>query len=1191
VKKHLFFLFIFWLQFGFSQINKHIIDVNTNQKIESSIYYCPQDIFDLKINSDAVSSDDYTIIKTTTPIAKGTTDFVFNRDDANGFSKSIDLGFNFNFYGQTYTKVVVGRNGRLVFSNSPELDQLWDDSIYIDQTFSGVNATPKFDLPSPAYNRVYKNDPTKELPMAQIFGGYTDIIFNPSYKNRTYYKYTKNYQYNGVSGLLISMEGLVHWNRTGTISSTQYDSFIILLSNGQIITKVNGKTETGYNAILGMQDEAGRLFKVPAHSTSGSSYNNGAWRSEAVTFEFSPNLKRVEAIKWYSNADLLYTGPTYQFKPTKDPQELLKVVISYDGGSEDSSEVMFSRIPTAQISAPVYDISACARPARMEVLNPNAELQYDWFSIADPTHPVATNQTFYLAGNGTYYVRVKNKKGSYCGESNHETVTLTSSVPVFLHSNQTIKKCDALGSSSERFDLLDYYPADPTKYDLEFTDGTRVYNAATGYLITLNSGELKNIKIKVVGKGVSAGCTLDDDFKLTYLSLPLNGKNYVSEQLCVGETKYTTAQFKARFFSGTDYRIVFSTDGIQFNINEVFPVKGQKVYVKISSPEFACESVGTLDFDFYPEVIANAPVTQLPDQCASATQTFDLASLIPEINPSPQVRVSFHESLADAQSGSREVALHYRSGIDEHTLYIRVIDQVTGCASQDHPTILLRVYRKPNIKVPQPIVKTNCEGSTIFDLTQNIDALTDAAAPIVVVANYYAENGTKLSPFEIQNYDTSVFGTKPYIKLEYNTTCGDRVSFDLRFNPKPRAIKTQDFVCGETSYSLDALKLNMVADPSKYRFTDEVGNQLPAQLTWASLPYTVKVRITEISTGCVSDTIDFTIVQGTPTPLKTGSFQAPAKCDVDFDGKTDFNLNDYKADFTSDASAVFTYYSDPARTQQIQPQFINAQAFRQVVYLKISSAGHCPINAEIILTVHTPTKSSTLIDKYFICYGETAVLYAGTENENFQWSDGEMGASSAVRLFKKAGTYTVKLTNANGCSYVHSFVISDEKQARIFKITQDDEKIFVEATGGVQPYQYSFDGGITWQNSPTLLRPTHDKYTIQVRSVLSEGGYCLGEKKSIYTLSFVNVITPNGDGKNDTWEVKNLDKMQDVDLRIIDRNGRSVFETKDTSRLIWDGKSNGRPLSTGTYWYMVRWTDPASLQTEERKGWILLKNN
>src|SRR5690606_2688210 len=204
--------------------------------------------------------------------------------------------------------------------------------------------------------------------------------------------------------------------------------------------------------------------------------------------------------------------------------------------------------------------------------------------------------------------------------------------------------------------------------------------------------------------------------------------------------------------------------------------------------------------------------------------------------------------------------------------------------------------------------------------------------------------------------------------------------------------------------------------------------------------------------------------------------------------------------------------------------------------VRITVPGYCPSIVNIDLDVNTPTKSTTLLDTYFICFGESATIDAGSENVSWQWSTGETGQTVSI---SEAGNYSVILTNAEGCSYTHNFVVSDENQPKIEILNQTNNSIEVIASGGVQPYRYYFNG--VPQNSSVLLNPTEPYYEIQVES--STG--CLGPPKTVYFIKINNAFTPNGDGKNDIWKVENLDKMESVSLVIVDRWGSKVFESAD----------------------------------------------
>lgn len=1161
----------------------------------SQQYFCVGENFNLKVDAVATSTGDYAVTKelpSAYPLSAGSIPINFSATGTNKFSESFPIGFTFSFYGKNYTKVAMGSNGRLVFTNDLVLDNLKDINTYTDRTFSGVPLYNTYStLPSTDYNKIFKTPATQELNLAQIFFGYTDLISRPQNSSVTYLYKNVNITSGStnIKGLLVSFQNQIRTNGTGGISSIAYYSNVLLLDDGKIIVYVNNKTEDTYNAILGIQNDDATKFKVPQHSNTAYNYNNGKWKSEGVAWVFTPNQTLIPKFKWFQNTTLLgeTTNTLSNFSPNDG--DILKVEVTYHDtsgaqvGAAVSDQVTFISLKTPQISPPNYS-SGCGSPAKIDVISPDPNLIYEWFSDTDPAfHQTGTS---ILVGNGSYYVQVKNTNGTCPLRSTSEIVNISSSLPPFIFDNKTIYECDNLGNTSKIFDLatVTNYPLDPTKYSVQFFEsGSTTAITST----TVNSGQTKNYTITVsTNAGVSPACSFTKNFSISYLSFPPDNKIYTSPKLCDEITNYSTTDFKNSFFAGSNFQFLFSTDGVNFTLNSVNPKNNNLIWVKITEPNFTCQSTVKLNFDFHPKVVANTPNPNNPDliQCASSTQTYDLPALFNnEVNNSGTVTITYHLSLAGAQTGDNSIPNQsaFRSGLGNTIVYIRVVDNVTHCVSQDFPTVTLLVYTKPQIISANPIILKKCTGDNVFNLTQNISDITNASSPVVATMEYYSENGTLLNASQITNYDSSVLGTKPYIKVVYNSTCSDIVNFDLQFYPKPAARISQILICTESTYSLQDFQNAVISNSTQYTFTDDLGNLLPANFDVTVLPKTVKFLMKDKTTGCVSDVETVTFVKGGNSALLATETDYTL-CDEDFDGITEFNLDSKKTDFTSDASATFEYFKDAAFTQSIGSSYTNETAFAQTVYAKITLPGFCPATAEIHLKVNTPTKSSTLKDKYYICYGETLYINAGDENTIFVWSDGQNGQNA---IFTETGNYSVILKNGpDGCPYTRNFIISDENQPKIEVINQTNNSIEVIANGGAKPYKYYFNG--VAQTSNILMNPTQASYIIQVESATG----CLGEPKTVYFIKINNAFTPNADGINDVWSIENLDKMENISIVIADRYGTKVFESTNPAKTVWDGKSNGRELPTSSYWYVISWYDSVTQKTEQRQGWILLKN-
>ena len=65
-----------------------------------------------------------------------------------------------------------------------------------------------------------------------------------------------------------------------------------------------------------------------------------------------------------------------------------------------------------------------------------------------------------------------------------------------------------------------------------------------------------------------------------------------------------------------------------------------------------------------------------------------------------------------------------------------------------------------------------------------------------------------------------------------------------------------------------------------------------------------------------------------------------------------------------------------------------------------------------------------------------------------------------------------------------------------------------------------------------------------------------------------NVITPNGDGKNDYWIVEGLDLYPNNSVKVFDRAARLVYSANNYNN-DWDGSYKGSPANEDTYYYLI----------------------
>ena len=133
------------------------------------------------------------------------------------------------------------------------------------------------------------------------------------------------------------------------------------------------------------------------------------------------------------------------------------------------------------------------------------------------------------------------------------------------------------------------------------------------------------------------------------------------------------------------------------------------------------------------------------------------------------------------------------------------------------------------------------------------------------------------------------------------------------------------------------------------------------------------------------------------------------------------------------------------------------------------------------------------------------------------------------------------------------------------------ESLILTASGGTT---YSWTGSdiLTGQNSVSAtIRPrASGVYSVRVTNA---SGCTTTEQINItvaedYKLEASTIVTPNGDGKNDKFIIKNIDYYPNNTLKIFDKAGRVLYQMKSYAN-DWDGTLNGSPLAEGTYYYIL----------------------
>ncbi|MDN5288125.1 MAG: Gliding motility-associated C-terminal protein [Mucilaginibacter sp.] len=142
-----------------------------------------------------------------------------------------------------------------------------------------------------------------------------------------------------------------------------------------------------------------------------------------------------------------------------------------------------------------------------------------------------------------------------------------------------------------------------------------------------------------------------------------------------------------------------------------------------------------------------------------------------------------------------------------------------------------------------------------------------------------------------------------------------------------------------------------------------------------------------------------------------------------------------------------------------------------------------------------------------------------------------------------------------------------------------------EIDGDIKALRWSPAIGL---NSITLKNPVaHPSVTTTYYLTVTSSAGCettLGVTVNVITpINIPNTFTPNGDGINDLWIIKDLANYPDCVVDIFNRYGQTLFHSRGYGKP-WDGAYNGTRLPPGTYYYMI--TLQAGIKPVS--GWIAI---
>jgi gliding motility-associated-like protein len=174
------------------------------------------------------------------------------------------------------------------------------------------------------------------------------------------------------------------------------------------------------------------------------------------------------------------------------------------------------------------------------------------------------------------------------------------------------------------------------------------------------------------------------------------------------------------------------------------------------------------------------------------------------------------------------------------------------------------------------------------------------------------------------------------------------------------------------------------------------------------------------------------------------------------------------------------------------------------------------------------------------------------------------------------GTYPVTVRDANQCTTDIMVTIKEPAQLEIDYTKEDascpdvpDGNITLLISGGTPPYITEWSDHLTTIERHDIPDGTYSVDVTDSNGCTASAEIVVAFDVTAACLEIPTIITPNNDGYNDTWIIKNIDLFPDAEVFVYNRWGENVFHTKNLLANPWDGTSDGKQLPTDSYHYVL----------------------
>ncbi len=575
---------------------------------------------------------------------------------------------------------------------------------------------------------------------------------------------------------------------------------------------------------------------------------------------------------------------------------------------------------------------------------------------------------------------------------------------------------------------------------------------------------------------------------------------------------------------------------------------------------------------------------------ANGCRATDVATVI--LNPVPNAFAGVDQSICFGESttlfasggtnylwtpGSINTSDYNITPINSGAYSVLVTNQF-GCVATDQVNVQVN---------PVPTAIFNTSGSICEDNSVSFSDMSTVTTGAITSWQWDFGNGVSSSAQspQIPFSDPGVYNVN--LTIVSDNGCTSTIAHQQTIWATPISQFTNSSVCFGLPNDFQNLSAISDASPLNYTWSFGDGNTSNSQspshsyTTYGAYPISLVVSS---QNGCT----DTYTSQANVFPLPQADFSVPSACEE-------------AAAIFVNASTVPTgiisnYYwtfGDSAVSTLGNPTHAYQDPGDYPIHLLISSDHGCQDSTDGLIRILPKPEidfaTESVCQGFPVNFTDNSVAVVGDMNF-YSWNFGDGNTSSIqnpIHTYGAPGWYSVSLTARNDSGCVATYLrpnalqifptpdaqfVSNEAQATDFLPLVN----FINQTSSPGLFYWSFgDGDTSAQYSPTHIYDNVGIYEVNLITIDLNG--CVDstarfvEIRPSAEIYIPNAFTPNGDAKNDVFEIY-THNVKDVEVQIYDRWGLKIVEWNDVKGG-WDGRVNGDMAQSDVYVYRVSTID------------------